>query len=357
MIPRDEINKILILKLCCQGDVIHLTPVIDALKHSFPQSQIDFITSSWTASIVQRFADVDKVKEVEYDLNKNFLFQIKLFYKLYKTIKRGNYDLAFLAHRNNIYGLLLKLAGVKYRIGFKGTIFINHPAEFDENQHEILRYINALKGAGIETITKAPHINLPVNYAELKLKYNKENKTVIGLFPFGGVNPGTDMRIKRWELDKYFSLCQKVCDTYKDLQPIIFEGRLEDEKIKRPPDIQGIVITDDFNAISVCCVFMTNDTGAMHIAAAYGIPTLSIFGPSNPGILAPLNEAGSHKHRFIWKKPHCSPCWNPETSFNRNNKKYWKGNTFICYTGTHECIKEITVEEVYGVLNDMISKL
>ena len=358
MIPKDRIKKILILKLCCQGDVIHLTPVIDSLKHNFPNAGIDFITSSWTAPIVNQFKNIDSVKEVDYDLNKNSLFQLKLFYRLYKTVKRGNYDLVFLAHRNNIYGLLLKLAGVKYRIGFKGTVFINLPAEFDKNLHEILRYINVLKSTGLEITSSLPHIDLPKNHAELKLKYNRENKKVVmGIFPFGGVNPGTDMRIKRWELGKYFSLCQKICDTYKDLQLIIFEGRLADEKIESKPDIPGIVITDDFNAISVCSVFMTNDTGALHIAAAYGIPTLAIFGPSDPVILAPLNEPGAQKHRYIWKKPPCSPCWNPATSFNRKDKKHWRGSEFICHTETHECIKDISVDEVYSVFKETVTKI
>jgi ADP-heptose:LPS heptosyltransferase len=358
MLPKEEIKKILILKLCCQGDVIHLTPVINSLKLNFPQSQIDFLTSYWTASIVHQFGNLDSVIEVEYDLNKNFFFQLKFFYRLYRKIRSGIYDIVLLAHRNNIYGVVLKLAGVKYRIGFDGTVFINYPAEFDESQHETLRYINILKSIGLEITNPIPHIDLPKNYTELKSEYNKENKKIVlGVFPFGGVNPGTDMRIKRWDLEKYLSLCQNVYKQNKDIQIIIFEGRLNDEKIKNNSDLRGVIITGDFNAIALCSVFITNDTGALHIAASYGIPTLSIFGPSDPDILAPLNEPGLKKHHYVWKKPHCSPCWNPATSFNRKNKKYWKGNTFICNTGTHECIEKITVSEVYNVLNEMLAKL
>ena len=136
---------------------------------------------------------------------------------------------------------------------------------------------------------------------------------------------------------------------------IFFEGKCEDEKITKEINRNNIIITDDFDLISICKFFITNDTGALHIAAAYGIPTISIFGPTDPTMLAPLNnDKEPSKHIYIWKKPVCSPCWTPHTSFNRNNKKYWKGNEFICHTGTIECIKNIQTDEVYKAFLQMV---
>jgi len=63
------------------------------------------------------------------------------------------------------------------------------------------------------------------------------------------------------------------------------------------------------------------------------------------------------KHEIIWKKPYCAPCYTSKTAFDRKNPKYWNDNHFICYVGTHECIKSISVDEIKNKLDKMIAEL
>ena len=98
-------------------------------------------------------------------------------------------------------------------------------------------------------------------------------------------------------------------------------------------------------SLSECDVFIAGDTGPLHIAAAMGINTVALFGPTDPELLKPISSENA-QHITIWKKPYCSPCYTPVTASDRNNPKYWRGNTFICHTGTHICMKSILVEEV-----------
>ena len=107
--------------------------------------------------------------------------------------------------------------------------------------------------------------------------------------------------------------------------------------------------------ISVCNYFISGDTGPLHIAAAFGVSTLSLFGPSDPRLVAPENSDESKaKHMYIWSHPECSPCYTPETAINKKHSMYWKGNNFICWTGTNECIKNISIEEVFNELKYML---
>jgi ADP-heptose:LPS heptosyltransferase len=359
MIIKDEIKKILILKLCCQGDVIQLTPIIDSLKINFPDAQIDFITSNWTSKTVRQFRNINKIIEIDYNLEKSGIKQSGVLWKLYRIIKKGNYDLVFLAHRNNIYGMLVRLTGIKYRLGFRGTKFLNYTAPYNDNLHESERYKEILTVNGLKTTDEAPKINLPAKVREIKSGIIlSEKDLVVGIFPFGGVNPGTKMKIKRWDSEKYFKLSELILNDNPDAKIIFFEGKLNDEKIFKHPQNKNIIITDDFDLISICKIFITNDTGALHLAAAYGNSTLSIFGPSDPRILAPINNAREpDRHRYIWKKPNCSPCWTPQTSFDRKDKKFWKVNEFICHTGTVECMKEVQTDEVYKTFLDMVNCL
>ena len=64
---------------------------------------------------------------------------------LANKLRKETFDLAFLGHRDNSLGLLLKTAGIKYRLGFTGTKHLTHTGEFDENIHESSRYLKVLQ--------------------------------------------------------------------------------------------------------------------------------------------------------------------------------------------------------------------
>jgi len=113
-----------------------------------------------------------------------------------------------------------------------------------------------------------------------------------------------------------------------------------------------IIKTIDIDLISVCDVFACGDTGPLHIAAAFGIPTVALFGPSDADFVKPVSSDNS-QHILIWKKPWCSPCYNPVTAADRDNLKYWQNGVFRCHTGTLECMKSITVEEVTASINKL----
>jgi ADP-heptose:LPS heptosyltransferase len=359
----NNIKKILVFKLCCLGDIIFMTPAIAGLRNNFPDAKIYLIASSWVEKLTPYLKNIDEVIIYDPPLKGGFFYKLSGLVKLVRTLRKQKFHLAFLGHRANVFGLALKLSGIKYRLGFKGTKFLNYTAEFDENIHETERYLNILKRNGFETDTTQPELKQIRPLDDIKREYNiPTNKFVVGIFPFGGINPGTRMDIKRWDFERYIELVNLIVKQFPDVLILFFEGTQVNEKVNHPKatprfrgnGIKGVQIIEiNIDLISICNIFISGDTGPLHIAGALNVQTLAIFGPSNPSLVKPI---GKTLHMYIWKKPICSPCYTPATAVDRNNSKYWRGDNFICYVGTHVCLKEISVREVFGVLNDMIKK-
>ena len=353
-----NIKKILIFKLCCLGDIVFLTPTIINLKKNFPDAKIYLIASGWIRALKEFLPEIDEVLNYEPPFEVNIFKKIISSIKLTKLLRKEKFDLVFLGHRTNYFGLILFLSGIRYRFGFKETKFTNRNAPFDISKPEVLRYLDILESNNIKIFTRETYLKRVRNKETIKKDLSlPPEKRVIGIFPFGGVNPGTQMRIKRWGIDRYEKLLKMLEEYYQgDVINLIFEGKLEDEKYKVSNEFKyTYAFGTDIEGISACDVFISGDTGLLHIAAAFGVSTIALFGPSNPAQLAPLQTEGV-PHITIWKHPSCSPCYTPMTAIDKSNKKYWNGNTFICNTGTLECMKDISEEEVFHHIKNIIVK-
>lgn len=355
----NDVKNILIFKLCCFGDIMFLTPTISALNGNFSEARITLIASSWISNLKNYLKYVDDVIIFNDVFEKNLLRKAVGATKMIKLLRKKNFDLVFMGHRKNIFGLIVKLSGIKYRLGFSETKFLNYTTDFNENIHETKRYLNVLSNNGLGTSSEGMKLIQKKNKDDIRDINNIErNRFIIGIFPFGGINPGTEMDIKRWGIENYLQLTRLLSQEYKDSLILLLEGSQKNEKI-RETDLPGNVSVEfGFDFVSICNIFISGDTGPLYIAAGFNVSTLSLYGPTSPELLAPINKENEKSiHNHIWKKPHCSPCYTPVTSIDKKNKKYWKDDSFICYTGTNECIKEISVEEVFKKTNEMIKHL
>lgn len=357
----NSVKKILVLKLCCLGDMVFILPAISNLKKNFPDAKITLISSSWVKNIYKYIPDVNNFLIFDPPFEGGFVDKISSAYKLIRLIKKENFDLALTCHRDSSFGTMLMIAGIRYRLGFKYTSFINYHSEYDDTVHETLRYLNILAENGLEIFDTEPVLKRIRNIESVKEKNDIPNDSLtVGIFPFGGINPGTVMKIKRWDLNNYYKIIERLTLEYPECTIILFEGTHEDEmydtNVKFPGNVKiHSIINNDL--MYSCSVFISADTGALHLAAAFGIHTIGLFGPSDPRLVAPLNYDNGIFHKYIWKQPPCSPCYTPQTAIDRSKKMYFNGNEFICNTGTHECMKNISVDEVYSVLNEILEKI
>jgi len=181
----------------------------------------------------------------------------------------------------------------------------------------------------------------------------------VGVFPGGGVNPGQTMPIKRWPSVSYVSLIDKILRNSGSR--IVLVGGRDDVGLNdairsaahdpgRVVNVAGRFSISEFTALCrLLDGFVGGDSGPTHIAAAVGTPTLSLFGPSDPRLVAPRGE----KFTYVWNRVECSPCYTPISVMDGSR---FRNGEFFCRTGTHECMKDLQVDRVYDSLRSVISK-
>lgn len=351
----NDIKKILVFKLCCLGDAVFITPAVKSLRENFPDSKIIYAHSKWIEPLMDYIPEIDGTILFEHVFSGNIFKKIYGTLKFILKVRKEKFDLVFFGHRSNTLSLILMMCGIKYRIGFRPTKHLTHTGVFRSELPEFRRYLHLLSENGLKVQDMPPKLK-PHCRDGIRKKLNLDSKTkLLGVFPMGGSNPGTVMHIKRWNIENYFKLLFLINNSFPDLKIIIFEGKIDDEKIILPSELTASVRLIDNDILSACDYFISGDTGSLHIAAAMGVSTLALFGPSDPRILAPVNiTAFGAKHSYIWKMPPCSPCYTPDTAFDKKNGKYWHTINFICHTGTHECIRAIMPEEVFNEFRILI---
>ncbi|MDI6803211.1 MAG: glycosyltransferase family 9 protein [Bacteroidota bacterium] len=352
-------KKILVIKLCCIGDLVFLLPALRDIKNTYPQAKLTYLCSSWIKELVEQVSYVDDV--IVYDapfLKKSFIKKIQSTIKLFFEIRSKKIDVVFIFHRNALFSLFCWLAGIKQRLGFENKLsfLLTDEVNFDSTKFEAERYLDVIAKFGIKSADEPGEFEpseLNIKLVNEKLfKYSlKENDSLIGIIPGGGENPGTSMSIKRWYPENYSDLCGQILANgdYK----IILVGSTSDKDLcegirgnakfykDRIINLAGEFSLGELPALLKRCNLVIGvDTGPAHIANAVGVKTLFLFGPSDPRLVAPKNS----KSLYIWKQVECCPCYTPDTVIQKKN---FVGNIFVCRTGTHECMKNILVDEVY----------
>lgn len=356
---KNKPNKILVIKLCCIGDLVFLLPSLRAIKNTYPDAELAYLCSSWIKELVEQVSDVDEI--IVYDapfLKKSLIKKIQSTIKLFFDIRSKKFDTVFIFHRNILFSVFCWLAGIKQRLGFENKLsfLLTDEVKFDSTKYEAERYLDVISKFGIsergETAELAPsELNIMLVNEKL-LKYSlKDTDTLIGIIPGGGENPGTSMSIKRWYPENYSKLCEQILAN-SDYKIVIFGSGSDKnlcEDIKRDVKLYQnriINLAGEFSLgelpafLKRCNLVIGVDTGPVHVASAVGVKTLFLFGPSDPRLVAP----NISKSFFIWKQVHCSPCYTPDSVIQKKN---YVGNVFVCRTGTHECMKNISVDEVF----------
>ncbi len=293
------------------GDAIMASVAIGNILDKFPESKVTIFGSFVATEIYKGFPQVEKVI-LNYSKEGN-----NRYISLYKIAKNaGVFDLAF-SFRGSSFGTkyLLFLIKAKHKYQYRRTKIADI--------HQVKRYN--------DFVNKSLGKDLPLG--DLRLPYipKKCDKPLLGL------NPGaTYGNAKRWYPSEFAKVAIALADRY-DI--VIFGSPVETEiadDIKATLKQNGI--TNFTNLAGKTCVkelcetigslslFVTNDSGPLHIAAAYKIPTIAIFGPTIP---AETNGWNNPNEIDVMKKLNCQPCMKR-----------------VCPLEHHDCMKLITADDV-----------
>lgn len=324
-ITSEEIKKILIIKPRGIGDIVLSTIVIENLLNHFPNTKIDYL--------VEEFAK-DVLKHNPY-LNEVITFSKSEFIlKTILKVRKKKYDLIFDLWSNPKTAQITFLSGAKYRVGYnyKGRSYAYNILGTSErgNCHSAFHNLELLKPLDIKIISKKIHFYLSDEeklFANDFIKKNSlSNQRVVGIIPSGGWDS------KRCPPDKWLEIIKSLLEKFTCKILLLWgpDDKTEVDYIKTKMN-DDILLAPKTNLrelaaiIEKCDLIIANDSGPMHIAAAMQVPTLGLFGPTDPEKHGPFSEFSDY---VIKKDLHCIICNKLECPYNK------------------ECFYEMSIDEI-----------
>ncbi|HCJ65927.1 MAG TPA: lipopolysaccharide heptosyltransferase II [Elusimicrobia bacterium] len=335
--------RVFIIQTAYLGDAVLTTLLLRETKENFPDALLTVLS---TPEIKEIFAQSPEVNNlIVYD-KRNKEKGLLPFFRLVKKIKKENFDLAILPHRSFRSALLVWLAGIPRRIGFissEGKIFLTDLVPFDWRIHDAERNLELLKPLGVKRLGHSGELSISVDEntkMEFLHEYNLDEKDLIV-----GINPGSVWPTKRWLPERFAEVIDLLIERDK-VKVIIFGGKEDTgstEEIEKKVHYPIINLAGKTNLkelialISGCNIFLTNDSGPMHIAVASKVPTVAIFGPTTKELgFYPYGE----EHRIVEVDLPCRPC-----SLHGGKK---------CPLGHFNCMRMISAEQVYSTVKEVL---
>jgi len=348
-ISRENIRNILLIQLGDIGDVVLSFPAIRALHENFPQANVVVAVREKAKELIEdcKWAtDVISINEEKRTWIEELKYQKRFFLRL----RKFHFDLAIDIKPGDRGAILALLSGAQQKISFyanDGKLWRNrvftHLAMDDPipGRHMAEYYLDLLKTYNIKTDQIWPEHDVPDNRYQ-KAEALLKNEGVLSDRPIIAVQPFSLWKYKEWGISKYIQLINWLVLEY-DVS-IIITGSLDeraraDEIIKKCPqntfNLAGKTSIGTLAGVfKACKLFIGVDSAGVHIAAAVGLPTVCIFGPSSYIDWAPRGK----QHQVVHKDFPCVPCQN----------KGCQGS------GISRCLEELTVEEVMTVVKGQV---
>ncbi len=343
--------KILIMALSGIGDALMFTPALQKIREFNEHAEIDVLCMfNGVEELYKRLSIVDNVIYHDF-MNYSSL---RVFREVLRL--RGKYDISFNVYPSNRkeYNIISFLAGagkraaVKYlRQGFSNLYFLNtHIVEEDDNLHNVEENIRMAEKVFNKKIIDIPGLSFPLTETDIKkgnefLKQNEisEDDLVIGMH--AGCSVLKNHIRRRWEPEKFAELADRLIEK-RNARILLFGGpdetELKDSILKMMKRDRALRVDTPGLAVSAAVMkrsdlFISNDSGLMHISAALGLKTLALIGPTSTNYIHPWKT----DYRIASLELDCAPCfiYSPKPlSCARDDIKF-------------KCIKELTPDEVF----------
>ncbi|MCP4650959.1 MAG: methyltransferase domain-containing protein [PVC group bacterium] len=320
----DNMEKILIINLGGIGDFLLSTPAIKALRKAYPEAKIDLLASGSIGKIAGGVDYIDKV--FVFDIKYGGIIRWRRIWKNIITLlslRKQRFDLAInmrtITSEDSAKKIkfLLKIIAAKKTAGRntagRASFFDIKIPETDAGDKYEMKYdIDTVEALGVEVLDKQISLEIKSNAQEnidnlLKEEQISKEDILIGIHPGG-------MPSRRWPIERF----AKVVDAISGQMPVKFiitGGKFEEvlgNTLKSISDTKVINAAGNLNIhelfalINRCNVYISNDTGPMHIAAIQKTPLVAILGPGHFIRYDPRNI--SDKVVVLYKKKECSPC-------------------------------------------------
>jgi heptosyltransferase-2 len=328
-------RKIIVRQTNWLGDVMMALPFLAALRQKEPESHIAVLARPRVAAILQHQPGIDQFIVCDDE----GLHRGMAMFQLASDLRNQKFDAAYLLPNSFSSALMMFLAAIPERIGFATdlrkpllTRAIRKTAKL-RAMHETVLYLRLLDidyGIAGAVRPELPLLDEERQAAKQRIEAMgvKSVRPLVGLIP--GAAYGT---AKRWPAERFAALADRLAGNL-GAEIILFGSagerdvaeRIESLSRAKIHNVAGQTRLRELAALlAECKVVVTNDTGAMHVAAAVGTPVVAVFGPTNPVTTSPVGP----RHTLIRRPMDCSPCLLRHCPID------------------HRCMTAIDVEEVF----------
>lgn len=337
-----NVRRVLVVKLRSIGDTVLSTPSLIALRRFLPDAQIDVLLEDWVAPLLEGHDAVDNVISV----GKGSTARWKTAWNL----RRRRYDVAFNLHGGTTATMFVRASGARHRIGYsyyQYPFLYNHllssASDFwqQDRTHSAEQQLALLGFVGIP-VDDRPKSRLVVTDAANESVDRRLLSLVTSHSSLALLHPSTAFFTKQWPVGNFARTAEYLAE--KGLQTVAIASKAESEMLKQLVAASKASITtfDDLTLPEITALaskahlFVGNDSGIAHIAAAVGTPSVVTFGSSNRDHWRPWTDAPS---KIVYEEFACQPC---------------PGYTCEVY-GEPKCILSVRPEAVFDAINHLLS--
>ena len=315
-----EYRRILIRATNWVGDAVMSIPALEALRERYPGARISILARPWVAGLYGREPFCDEL--IPYEAPRGWK-GLGEKYKLAADLRSRRFDAAILLQNAFEAAALVRWAGIPVRIGYardgRGWLLthpIPTPVKGETETHQRFYYLELLKRARlIDNYPLDGAIRL-YGAAAAAAVGRERLQRIFGSRRIIGVSPGAAYGgAKRWLPERFADAALQVARERgasvavfgsKEEAPVcdIVRGRIEAEGVASASLAGSTALGEFIEMAAACDVFLTNDSGPMHIASALGVPTVVVFGATDETATGPTGELS----RIVREPVDCSPC-------------------------------------------------
>ena len=280
MFALEQVERILIIRLAPLGETILTTPVIRALRQHFREAHIAYMVAPTREDLVSANPHLNEVLTYQASVP-------KLIYQM----ARRKFQMAVILQPTFRLVLHTFIARIPFRIGFEtnagGKKLLSLAVQNNTAQHETQRYLDVVRVLGVEVVDDEPEVFVDAA-GNAWVSNFLENQNLDDGKPIIGLNPGAATVYRRWQASNFAVLGDLLHETY-NAHIVITTGPREIELAAQLAEqmSHSPVIVDQATPMQLaallqrCNLYISNDTGPMHLSTAVKTPTIALFGASN----------------------------------------------------------------------------
>lgn len=338
------VERVLVIRLRSIGDTVLSTPALFALKRFLPQASVDILLEDWVAPLLDGFEHVDNVLTVR---PRSTIARALVAARL----RANRYDVVYNLHGGPTATLLARATGAKYRVGYADyqyARFYNHlsPASAllwgRDKTHSVEQQLALLGWTGVP-VTDRPPTQLAVTEAAASEIARRLEMSAGIKDPFAVIHPAAAFDTKRWSAQNFAGVIAEL--QARKIHPLLISGPNETDLVDEIFAMSEYPISAFPNLslpevtalLSRAHLFIGNDSGIAHMAAAVGTPSVVIFGSSNRAHWGPW---ATKPAEMVFEEMDCQPC------HGYHCEKFEQP----------ECIKRVGVDKVVAAIDRVLSE-